>query len=43
LTPVIVFDMASVWLSTNAKTASLTSWLKSSQAFIGEDRITIVR
>ncbi len=40
---VIVFNMASVRLSPNAKTAHLTVWLKSSQAFIGEDRITVVR
>jgi len=29
-------------LNPKAKKAHLTGWLKSSQAFIGEDRITIV-
>jgi len=37
---VIVFNMASVRLSPNAKTAHLTGWLKNSQTFIGQDRIT---
>ena len=39
---VIVFNMANVRLSPNAKKAHLTGWLKSSQPFIGEDRATIV-
>jgi len=40
---VAIFDMANVRLNMQAKTARLTGWLKCSQAFIGEDRITITR
>ncbi len=37
----IVFDQAGVRLSAQAKTARLTGWLKNSQAFVGEARISI--
>jgi hypothetical protein len=37
----LVLDMADVRLNPNAEMAQLTGWLKNSQAFIGEDSITI--
>ncbi len=39
---VIFFDQASVRLSPYAKKARMTGWLKNSQVFIGEDRVTVV-
>jgi hypothetical protein len=38
----VSFDMASVNLHPRAQKARLTGWLKNSQAFIGEDRVTVV-
>jgi hypothetical protein len=38
---VVVFDMASLRLNPQAKTARLTGWLKNGQAFIGEDKIRV--
>lgn len=35
----VTFDMADVRLDAKAKAARLTGWLKSSQNFIGEDKI----
>jgi len=40
---VIFFDQASVRLSPYAKKARMTGWLKNSQVFIGEDRVTVVQ
>jgi predicted DsbA family dithiol-disulfide isomerase len=39
---VVSFDMASVRLHPQARKARLTGWLKNSQAFIGEDQITVI-
>jgi hypothetical protein len=38
----VTFDQTNVKLPPHAKTARLTGWLKSSQAFIGEDRVTVL-
>jgi len=38
----VTFDMANVKLDSKATAARLTGWLKSSQNFIGEDKIRVV-
>ena len=38
----ITFDMADVKLDARATAARLTGWFKSSQNFIGEDKIRVV-
>jgi len=38
---VMVFDQASVKLHSEAKRARLSGWLKNTQLFIGEDRISV--
>jgi hypothetical protein len=40
---VVFFDQGSVRLHPLAKKARLTGWLKSSQAFIGEDQVRIMK
>jgi len=38
----VTFEMAEVKLVPQARSARLTGWLKSSQAFVGEDKIRVV-
>jgi hypothetical protein len=38
----IAFDMRDVKLDSRANTARLTGWFKSSQNFVGEDKIRVV-